>query len=116
MITVALHGAEFFAYHGFYAEEQVIGNKFLVDVTVQFLPQGDLNGDEMANTVNYEHVYKICCEEMKHPRKLIETVAQAIVDKIKADYPFAESITLTLKKQNPPMKGKVEYSAVTITL
>ena len=36
MITVALHGAEFFAKHGFYPEEQLLGCKFLVDIVVGF--------------------------------------------------------------------------------
>ena len=32
---VSLEGLEFFAYHGYYDEEQKVGNKYSVDVTVR---------------------------------------------------------------------------------
>lgn len=115
MITVALHGAEFFAKHGFYPEEQVLGCKFAVDISVDFLPLGDLNKDHLSNTVNYEQLYDITYREMQHPRKLIETLAQAIIDEVKKQYPYIEKITVTIKKLNPPLQGRVANSSVSIT-
>ena len=115
MITVALHGAEFFAKHGFYPEEQLLGCKFLVDISVGFTPADDLKTDSLANTVNYEQLYAIACEQMKHPRKLIETLGQAIIDDIKQEYPYIENAVVTIKKLNPPMRGKVAHSGVTIS-
>ena len=55
-------------------------------------------------------------EQMKHTRKLIETVAQSIADDIKHHYPFVDSIRVSMKKLNPPLGGKVDYSAITIIL
>ena len=114
MITIALQGAEFFAYHGFYPEEQKLGCRFLVDIEVGFNPQTDPGADELKHTVDYEKVYNIACEEMKYPRKLIETVGQGIMDRIQKKYPYVETICVTIKKLNPPLVGKVGYSAVTI--
>jgi dihydroneopterin aldolase len=114
MTTIALQGAEFFAYHGFYPEEQKIGCRFLVDITVDFIPQNEPADDELKHTVDYEKVYYMACEEMKHPRKLIETVAQAILDRIKRKYPYVDSISVEIKKLNPPLLGKVTHSAVTV--
>ena len=113
MITVLLKGAEFFAYHGYYPEEQILGGRFVVDLAVSFNEHGNAN-DQLKNTINYERLHHICCNEMKNPHKLIETVAQAIADKIKNDYPFTERIELTVKKLNPPMKGSIAYSGVTV--
>ncbi|CAN5248005.1 dihydroneopterin aldolase [soil metagenome] len=115
MITISLHGAEFFAYHGFYPEEQKLGAKFIVDIEVGFSP-GDLSSDKLANTVDYEKLYNLVSVEMKQTRKLIETVAHAIANKIKSDFPVAEQIKVSLKKLNPPLSGKVEYSGITLTL
>ncbi|MEO6150649.1 MAG: dihydroneopterin aldolase [Mucilaginibacter sp.] len=114
MIIVLLQGAEFFAYHGYYPEEQLLGCRFIIDLAVTFDPQDTLADDKLSNTVNYEQLYNICSTEMKNPRKLIETVANAIVEKIKSDYPFVLNIELTLKKLNPPMKGNLENSGVII--
>jgi 7,8-dihydroneopterin aldolase/epimerase/oxygenase len=116
MITVALHGAEFFAYHGFYPEEQVLGNKFIIDIEVTFPPKGDFKEDDLQNTVDYVELYEITASEMKQTKKLIDTVAQSIADRIKEKYPFATSIKVSLKKCNPPMSGRVQYSSIVITL
>ena len=116
MITIALHGAEFFAFHGFYPEEQKLGTKFIVDVDVSFTPVSNLKDDEISNTVDYERVYGIVQAEMKKTSKLIETVAQAIANEIKSQFSFAETIRVSLKKMNPPLKGKVGYSNIVITI
>jgi len=114
MVYIALHGAEFYAYHGFYPEEQKLGGHYLVDIEVGFDPGRILSEDNLTNTVNYERIYHIASEEMKVTRKLIETVAQAITDRIKIEYPLVSAISVTIKKNNPPLTGKVGHSAVTI--
>lgn len=115
MIKVTLHGAEFFAKHGFYPEEQLTGNQFVLDIDVEFEPTADMKGDHIGDTVNYEQLYAIADEEMRHSRKLLEAVAQSIVDRIRANYPFIKNIRVELKKLTPPLKGRVAYSAVTVT-
>jgi dihydroneopterin aldolase len=114
MITIALHGAEFFAFHGFYPEEQKLGSKFIVDVDVSFIPVKNLKEDKIGNTVDYEQVYGIVDEQMKKTAKLIETVAQSIADEIKEHFSFVDNIRVSIKKMNPPLKGRVEYSNIVI--
>lgn len=115
MVKVALEGAEFFAYHGFYPEEQLLGTRFFVDVKVYFNAKNALNDDRIDNTVNYEVLYSIVQTEMRHPRKLIETVVQAMIDKIVNEFPFVNKVVVTIKKMNPPFNGPVKNSAVTIS-
>lgn len=109
-----MHGAEFFAYHGFYSEEQKLGSRFVVDIEVGFEPPGQINETDLGNTVDYELIYEIACNEMKHTRKLIETVAQAIIDEIKKKYAFVDTIQVSIKKLNPLLGGVVGYSTVII--
>ena len=40
MSQISIEGMEFFAYHGCFAEEQIIGTKFLVDLFLLFLALG----------------------------------------------------------------------------
>jgi dihydroneopterin aldolase len=115
MVEINLNDAEFFAYHGFYPEEQLLGSRFLVDISVGFAPQGDLSADEIDNTVNYEQLYNIASNEMQHTRKLIETVGQSIFNDIKLKFPFVARIRVCIKKMDPPLKGKVGHSNVVIT-
>jgi dihydroneopterin aldolase len=115
MINVALEGAEFYAYHGFYPEEQVIGTHFLVDVQVGFYAEIDVEKDNLSDTVNYEMLYAIIEEEMKHTRKVIETVAQAILNRITTEFIFIEAATVTIKKQRPPFRGPLKQSVITLS-
>lgn len=114
MIKVALHEVKFFAYHGFYPEEQILGNHFLVDAEVEFHNKSIVD-DEISNTVNYEKLHSILAEEMKQPRKLLETLVQEIISKICIAFPFLEKIKVSIKKLNPPLAGEVKYSLVEIT-
>jgi len=115
MVEINLNDAEFFAYHGFYPEEQLLGSRFLVDISVSFIPAGNLSDDEIGNTVNYEQLYNIASHEMQHTRKLIETVCQSMVESIKAKFPFIEKLSVCIKKMDPPLKGKVGHSNVVVS-
>ena len=53
---VAIKGAEFFAYHGYYSEERKSGNTFIIDAEVT-LKSFDSNDDNIFDTVNYEQLY-----------------------------------------------------------
>lgn len=111
--TVALKDVKCFAYHGFYAEEQLTGIYFSLDVTVTFVP-----GDETENlekTVNYEILNSIILEEMKVPKKLLETVVKDILDKIVFKYAFLKTAEVSIKKLNPPMPGQVGHSFVQLS-
>jgi len=114
MTTISLHGAHFFAYHGFYPEEQKLGNHFIIDIDVALPAIGEL-GDDLDNTINYEQLHTIAANEMQHPQKLIETVAQRIIDQIKSNWPTLQTISVTVKKLNPYLAGRVDHSAVNIS-
>lgn len=108
---VALKSVRFFAYHGFYPEEQLIGSVFFVDVIAGFRP-GRKTDDELANTVNYEKLYAIAERSMRQTAKLIETVAERILQDIQNEFGFVDTITVRIKKMNPPIKGEVGHSEV----
>ncbi|RZJ83551.1 MAG: dihydroneopterin aldolase, partial [Chryseobacterium sp.] len=98
--TVALKDVKCFALHGFYPEEQLTGNQFIVDLETTFLPIGF--DDELAQTVNYEDLNHIILEEMRNTQKLLETVLNNIINKVITQYPFLERVEVSIKKLNPP--------------
>ena len=111
--TVALKDVKCFALHGYYPEEQLIGNHFVVDLETEFTPQGF--DDELAQTVNYEDLNHIILEEMKHTQKLLESVLKNIISKVIELYPFVETVQVSMKKLNPPMPGQIGHSFVKLT-
>ncbi|WP_295768666.1 dihydroneopterin aldolase [uncultured Mucilaginibacter sp.] len=114
MIKVGLYGAEFFARHGYYSEEQILGNRFVVTIEATFNPQHPDINDDLEKTLNYEQLCQIAHEYMKHPQKLLETVAQGMANTIMEQFPYITNLQVELKKLNPPLKGQVAASGVTV--
>ncbi len=111
--TVALKDVKCFALHGYYPEEQLTGNHFVVDLETEFTPQGF--DDELAQTVNYEELNNIILAEMKHTQKLLETVLNNIISKVIGLYPFVDTVNVSVKKLNPPMPGQIGHSFVKLS-
>lgn len=114
MIKVSLQGAEFFARHGYYKEEQMLGNYFVVNIEACFNPDVAAVNDDLNNTLNYEHLYEIAEASMTVPKQLLETVAQGIADEVMVKFPYLIALQVEVKKLNPPLKGKVGASSITV--
>ncbi len=113
MAVIALEGMHFFAYHGYYDEEQKMGTHFIVDVYIATNTKLAAQKDDLEGTVNYETIYFICRTEMKKTSKMIEAVAQRIIDRLQ--FVFGErtqGIKVRLRKLNPPLGGKVESAYI----
>ncbi len=111
---VSLEGIRFFAFHGFYAEEQVLGTEFILDIDA-IQEVFDDGKDELANTVNYVRLFEIASEEMKITRKLIETVAHSILERVRHEFLTVQVIRVSIRKMNPPMGAEVRNSAIELT-
>jgi len=108
--TVALKDVAVFAFHGYYPEEQVLGTKFLVSISVTFQHQGDT--ENLAHTVNYEVLNNILLKEMANTQQLLETVVKNILDQVLGTYDFLLTATVGIKKMFPPMPGSIHHSFV----
>ncbi|WP_119079307.1 dihydroneopterin aldolase [Chitinophaga alhagiae] len=112
MLHIALEGIRFYAYHGFYKEEQVIGNHFVLDVKVS-IPEPE-HPSSLAESVNYEGLYAIAQQAMQVPQALLEQVVHDITAAIKTQYPGVQASVVTLRKQAPPFGGDVDFSVVSL--
>ncbi|WP_298708556.1 dihydroneopterin aldolase [Chitinophaga sp.] len=112
MLTIALESVRFFAHHGFYEEERIIGNHFLLDVLVQ-LPEPE-HPSHLAESVNYEALFSISKEVMEVPQALLEQVVHDISEKVKARFPVIRYSKVTLRKQAPPFGGDLAWSCVAL--
>ena len=112
MATIALEGMEFHAYHGCFAEEQVTGNTFFVDIYFDTDTSVAEDTDDLNETVNYAEVYEIIKAQMELKSKLLEHVGKRIIDAITKRFPEVETIELKVSKMNPPIGGKVDNVSV----
>jgi 7,8-dihydroneopterin aldolase/epimerase/oxygenase len=114
MHTIALEGMEFFAYHGFLAQEREIGNRYLVDMLVETDFATAAINDTLQNTIDYSKLYQITASVMHKPSKLLEFLAQQIVSQSLLAFPNILSIEVNVAKQNPPIGGVCQWAKVSI--
>ena len=114
MGLITLSGMEFFAYHGCFAEEQIIGNKFIVDLEFFASTENAEKNDDLTKTVNYQKVYEMVKAEMEIKSKLLEHVAKRVLDALYKGFPSIGGSKITVSKLNPPVGGKVGRVSITL--
>ncbi len=114
MPLIALEGMEFYAFHGYFIEENVIGGRYLVDVYIETNFVEAAEKDELLGTIDYSEVYSICKKEMLIPSKLIEHVGNRIMERLIALSKKIKSIKLRISKLQPPLGGQVKRSFIEI--
>ncbi len=112
MGKIALEGMEFYACHGYYEEERVIGNKYSVDVTLDLDFSEAVSNDKLAGTVNYEIVYKIVRNVMNINANLLEHLAGKIVKALKENLSEVIKVRVKISKYHPPIKGLCHKATV----
>jgi dihydroneopterin aldolase len=115
MGLIEIEGMEFYAYHGHYEEEQIVGNKFLVDIKIEADCDVPAHSDNINDAINYQTVYKIIKKQMKIKSRLLENIVKRIIDAIFDELPGIEKVEVKLSKMNPPMGGKIKKVSVTMS-
>ncbi|MEP1035131.1 dihydroneopterin aldolase [Ekhidna sp.] len=112
MGKVSLEGMEFYARHGYYEEERVIGNKYSVDVTLDLDFTEAALDDKLEGTVNYEKVYEIVQDVMSIDANLLEHLAGKMIKALKENFSEIKHVKVTVSKYNPPIKGLCKKATV----
>ena len=114
MGTIALEGLEFFAYHGFFDEEQRIGNKYSVDIVVTADLSEAARRDRLSDTVDYGELYKITLGVMQRKARLLEHIALSIIEDIRIRYLDLDTVEVSVSKFNPPIGGVCHRAKITL--
>ena len=115
MAIIEIENIEFHANHGHYAEEQLIGNTFLVDLKIEYNSEISKRSDNLKDAVNYQKAFEIVKREMGIKSHLLEHVSNRILESIFAELPGITIATVKVSKVNPPMGGKIEKVSVTLS-
>ena len=116
MSIISIEGMEFFAYHGCFTEEQIIGTKFNIDLYLTVDTGKAEESDSLHDTVNYQEVFQLVKSEMQVSSKLLEHVGRRVLEKVKLTFPQVDHAKIKIKKLNPPLGGKMDFVSVTIDL
>ncbi|MDJ0644719.1 MAG: dihydroneopterin aldolase [Flavobacteriaceae bacterium] len=107
MGLIEVKNIRLYAYHGCLDEEGKIGSEYRVDLAVRADLSKSAKSDRLSDTVDYVHLNKIVKEEMAIRTKLLETVADKILDRILKEIPLVKKVIVKVSKLNPPIGGNV---------
>lgn len=115
MGLIKIEDMEFYAFHGHYREEQIVGNHFLVDVTIDADTEKAGKSDELKDTINYQKAYQVVKREMESTSHLLEHIATRIMDALYNELNGINKATVRVSKINPVMGGKIGRVSVEIS-
>lgn len=115
MGMISVEGMEFFAYHGCFAEEQLIGTRFIVDFCLEADTIKAEISDDLKQTINYQTVYQLVKKEMDVKAHLLEHVAHRILKSVTDAFPAISAAEVKIEKLNPTLGGKVDKVCVTLS-
>ena len=115
MGLISIENMEFFAYHGCFSEEQIIGTRFIVDLYIEANTTEAEKADQLSKTINYQDVFLLVKEQMDIKSKLLEHVSRRILNNLKEQYPDIEYAEVKVSKMNPPLGGKVGNVSLTLS-
>mgnify|MGYP001011377743 FL=1 len=115
MDKIIIKGIEVFAYHGALSEENSLGQRFTIDITMKKDIKKACINDTLEDTVHYGFVHDDVVTLTKNNKfKLIEKLAEELAKMIVEKY-GVEEVTVSIEKPNAPINGIFKYVAVEIT-
>jgi dihydroneopterin aldolase len=113
--TISLQDIELYAFHGLYPAEKELGAKYLVNLEFTLLLPA-VEKVELSETVDYKKAYNIVTEEFKTDTLLLENLCKRIAARLKAAFPVAEKISISVSKLSPPLGGICKAARVSYEL
>jgi dihydroneopterin aldolase len=115
MGLIEIEGMEFYAYHGHFEQEQVVGNKFLLNVSIETNCTLAGKTDHLNDALDYQKVYTLIKEEMEVKSYLLENICSRILDRLYSEFNCIQKATIKVSKLNPPMGGQINKVSVTMS-
>ena len=112
---IKIEGLEIFANHGVFPEENVLGQKFIVSATLYTDTRKAGKTDELTASIHYGEVSAFITEFVKsHTYKLLERVAEELVEDMLQKFDGLEKVTLEIQKPWAPVGLPLETVSVKI--
>lgn len=115
MDHILIQDLEIYANHGVFAEEQKLGQKFLVSIDMELDVSKAAQHDDLTKSVHYGEVADYAAAFMKeHTYKLIETAAEHLAQELLISRPLLKTVSVTIKKPWAPVGMPLDTVAVSV--
>lgn len=106
VFRIFLEDLRFYSRIGVGEQERVIGNEFIVSVSVKF-DGGGYESENLQSSISYAEIYEEVKEEMGRERLLLESAAKEISERLSNRWRQAEEIMVRIVKDKAPVNGLV---------
>lgn len=101
---IILKDLGFYGYHGVFEQEATLGQRFYIDLELGADLSHPATTDELEGSISYADVYDVVKSAFEIKRmKLIEAVAQNVVDALFAAFPDLDWIIIRIRKPEAPI-------------
>lgn len=115
MDNMIVKGMQFYGYHGVFAEENKLGQKFGVDIELKLDLEQAASTDDLSYTVNYAEIHALTKSIVEgKPYQLIEALTGGIATRVLEAYTMVNEVTVRVTKPNPPFD--IHFDGVTVEL
>ncbi|AKL94430.1 dihydroneopterin aldolase FolB [Clostridium aceticum] len=115
MDKILLKNLGFYGYHGVLPEENVLGQKFFLDIELYVDLKTAGSSDDVEDTVNYAEVYNIAKDIVENKKfQLIEALGENIANAVLSQFPVVKEILITIRKPEAPVRGIYDYFGIEI--
>jgi dihydroneopterin aldolase len=101
---IILKDLGFYGYHGVFAEEAKLGQRFFIDIELGTDLAAAGYSDRLSDSISYADIYDVVKAGFETRRmKLLEAVANNIVEDLFKSFPTISWIILRLRKPEAPI-------------
>ncbi|MBR3954574.1 MAG: dihydroneopterin aldolase [Clostridia bacterium] len=115
MDKIIINNLHIFAYHGVNPEEKENGQNFYLDIVCTADLGAPGQTDNLNDTVNYAKIVKAVTKVFTENKyDLIERAAQVVADCVLEQFEKVQTVKVTLRKPEAPVKADFGFVAVEI--
>jgi len=101
---IILRDLGFYGYHGVYAEEEKLGQRFFIDIELGIDLTAPATTDRLSTGLSYADIYDAVKTTFESRRmKLLEALAQNIVDAIFTRFQIVDWVVIRVRKPEAPI-------------
>jgi 7,8-dihydroneopterin aldolase/epimerase/oxygenase len=113
-VTIEISGLSLYTHHGVSAAEREVGQRLVLDITLDMLRNDATTTDDVADTVDYGEVCQLAALiAQQRSYRTLERLATAIADRLLDDFDV-HSVMVKASKPEPPIPLPVDEASVTV--
>ena len=113
-MRISLNDVHFFGHHGIYEEEKILGNTFIVNLYVDFIPAENIIKN-ISETIDYVTLFELVKARMAKPTPLLETIVTELAETILKDFTIVHTVFVKITKSQVAINTLQGNMSVSIT-